>query len=104
MQGFGVWRSLVAHLHGVQGVEGSNPFTPTITTSKGVRFHPPDALFHWENKALVSDDVQRDPLTADARPGNIPGNKPGQPLKPGDLFPGPHCETQRSPVGASPLC
>ena len=27
--GFGVWRSLVAHLHGVQGVEGSNPFTPT---------------------------------------------------------------------------
>ena len=25
----GVWRSLVAHLHGVQGVEGSNPFTPT---------------------------------------------------------------------------
>jgi hypothetical protein len=24
-----VWRSLVAHLHGVQGVEGSNPFTPT---------------------------------------------------------------------------
>ena len=26
----GVWRSLVAHLHGVQGVEGSNPFTPTI--------------------------------------------------------------------------
>ena len=29
-KGFGVWRSLVAHLHGVQGVEGSNPFTPTI--------------------------------------------------------------------------
>ena len=29
----GVWRSLVAHLHGVQGVEGSNPFTPTIKTS-----------------------------------------------------------------------
>ncbi|MEN9373743.1 MAG: hypothetical protein RIR79_1295 [Pseudomonadota bacterium] len=25
-----MWRSLVAHLHGVQGVEGSNPFTPTI--------------------------------------------------------------------------
>ncbi len=24
-----MWRSLVAHLHGVQGVEGSNPFTPT---------------------------------------------------------------------------
>jgi large subunit ribosomal protein L13 len=26
-----VWRSPVAHLHGVQGVEGSNPFTPTIS-------------------------------------------------------------------------
>ena len=26
---FGVWRSLVAHLHGVQGVVGSNPITPT---------------------------------------------------------------------------
>ena len=26
----GVWRSLVAHLHGVQVVGGSNPLTPTI--------------------------------------------------------------------------
>ncbi len=25
-----MWRSLVAHLHGVQGVVGSNPITPTI--------------------------------------------------------------------------
>ncbi len=25
-----MWRSLVAHLHGVQGVAGSNPVTPTI--------------------------------------------------------------------------
>ena len=33
---FGVWRSLVAHLHGVQGVEGSNPFTPTIRQFKGL--------------------------------------------------------------------
>ena len=32
----GVWRSLVAHLHGVQGVEGSNPFAPTSNT-KGFR-------------------------------------------------------------------
>ena len=32
MDSFGVWRSLVAHLHGVQGVEGSNPFTPTKTS------------------------------------------------------------------------
>jgi hypothetical protein len=30
-----VWRSLVAHLHGVQGVEGSNPFTPTKQTRVG---------------------------------------------------------------------
>jgi hypothetical protein len=29
-----VWRSLVAHLHGVQGVEGSNPFTPTKNVSQ----------------------------------------------------------------------
>jgi hypothetical protein len=27
----GVWRSLVAHLHGVQGVGGSNPLTPINT-------------------------------------------------------------------------
>ena len=26
----GVWPSLVGHLHGVQGVAGSNPATPTI--------------------------------------------------------------------------
>jgi hypothetical protein len=25
-----MWRSLVAHLHGVQGVAGSNPVIPTI--------------------------------------------------------------------------
>ena len=25
----GVWRSLVAHCHGVSGVVGSNPITPT---------------------------------------------------------------------------
>jgi hypothetical protein len=31
---FGVWRSLVAHLHGVQGVVGSNPITPTNTDSR----------------------------------------------------------------------
>ena len=26
----GAWRSPVAHLHGVQGVGGSNPLAPTI--------------------------------------------------------------------------
>jgi hypothetical protein len=31
-----VWRSLVAHLHGVQGVEGSNPFTPTSSQFKSL--------------------------------------------------------------------
>jgi hypothetical protein len=37
MQGLiGVWRSLVAHLHGVQGVEGSNPFTPTTKNVRGL--------------------------------------------------------------------
>ena len=28
----GTWRSLVAHLHGVQGVGGSNPLVPTNLT------------------------------------------------------------------------
>ncbi len=28
-QRVGTWRSLVAHLHGVQGVGGSNPLVPT---------------------------------------------------------------------------
>ncbi len=37
MASFGVWRSLVAHLHGVQGVEGSNPFTPTILNGSQLR-------------------------------------------------------------------
>ena len=26
----GAWRSLVAHLHGVQGVGGSNPLAPIL--------------------------------------------------------------------------
>src|SRR5512146_555486 len=34
----GTWRSLVAHLLGVQGVAGSNPAVPTMTTAT-------DALF-----------------------------------------------------------
>ena len=31
---FGAWRSPVAHLHGVQGVGGSNPLAPTERLSK----------------------------------------------------------------------
>ena len=30
----GAWRSLVAHLHGVQGVGGSNPLAPTKEFNK----------------------------------------------------------------------
>ena len=41
---FGVWRSLVAHLHGVQGVEGSNPFTPTNSPFKAVCCSPTNGL------------------------------------------------------------
>lgn len=33
----GVWRSLVAHLLGVQVVEGSNPFTPTNSSLNPIR-------------------------------------------------------------------
>ncbi len=31
----GAWRSLVAYLHGVQGVGGSNPLAPTIILKEG---------------------------------------------------------------------
>ncbi len=40
----GAWRSLVAHLLWEQGVEGSNPFAPTILSSiksKNYRLSPP---------------------------------------------------------------
>ena len=40
----GMWRSLVAHTHGVRGVAGSNPVIPTIKPPKplyikGLFFH-----------------------------------------------------------------
>ena len=47
----GVWRSLVAHLHGVQGVAGSNPVTPTTSPSRShiplfvLRFNQSSQLF-----------------------------------------------------------
>src|SRR5699024_11797199 len=41
---FGAWRSLVAHLHGVQGVAGSNPAVPT-NFKKGL-WQTPQALFY----------------------------------------------------------
>ena len=31
----GEWRSLVAHLHGVQGAAGSNPVSPTLSYPSG---------------------------------------------------------------------
>ena len=49
-----MWRSLVAHLHGVQGVEGSNPFTPTNKTSKGVRFNHRTPFFIAELGVLYT--------------------------------------------------
>ncbi len=39
---FGAWRSLEAHLNGVQGVAGSNPVAPT---EKGIEFQSP--LFYF---------------------------------------------------------
>ena len=44
---FGVWRSWLAHLHGVQGVESSSLFTPTK------RDLPPEKF-----KALKSKDLR----------------------------------------------
>lgn len=41
---FGVWRSWLAHLHGVQGVESSSLFTPTIK-KKGLSFLSPFLLY-----------------------------------------------------------
>ena len=49
----GAWRSLVAHLHGVQGVGGSNPLAPTILTiekqeeTKAAQA----AFFFWDRRA-----------------------------------------------------
>ena len=49
----GVWRSLVAHLHGVQGVAGSNPVTPTTESSSSLSLmQPPYEICrgHRENR------------------------------------------------------
>ena len=52
-----MWRSLVAHLHGVQGVEGSNPFTPTITTTKAFKQKCLKAFF-MARVALMKDTMK----------------------------------------------
>jgi hypothetical protein len=41
-----VWRSLVAHLHGVQGVASSNPATPTIRYTKASNWKQLEAFFY----------------------------------------------------------
>jgi hypothetical protein len=38
--GFGLWRSLVAHLTGGQVVAGSNPVSPTIVMSQDIGIVP----------------------------------------------------------------
>ena len=53
-----MWRSLVAHLHGVQGVEGSNPFTPTISNVKSLQVAILGGFFLWETTYLSCNDVQ----------------------------------------------
>ena len=53
-----MWRSLVAHLHGVQGVEGSNPFTPTIRYVKSLQAEMLGGFFHWEIKGLYVIECQ----------------------------------------------
>ena len=53
-----MWRSLVAHLHGVQGVEGSNPFTPTTTKRRGLQVAILGGLFHWEIMVVEDKDCR----------------------------------------------
>lgn len=57
----GAWRSLVAHLHGVQGVGGSNPLAPTqFRTSLQMWYHlgstepppPPPLAIHGARRSL----------------------------------------------------
>jgi hypothetical protein len=62
----GAWRSLVAHLHGVQGVAGSNPVAPTIyRRSNPVTFqNVPWALVVTMNPAVPSVVTMMLPLFA----------------------------------------
>src|SRR5215813_11630999 len=66
--GFGVWRSPVAHLLWEQGVGGSNPLTPTIPRLADGREIPrPSATAPWssrpagylEEETLMADSVKR---------------------------------------------
>ena len=43
----GAWRSLVAHLHGVQGVGGSNPLAPILHCRLMLNYLPPTWLLFY---------------------------------------------------------
>ena len=55
----GEWRSLVAHLHGVQGVAGSNPVSPThLRTSSLLRIiTPPNLLSDSPERHHFADSL-----------------------------------------------
>ena len=47
----GAWRSLVAHLHGVQGVGGSNPLAPILQCR--LMFNSPPPRWHLFHMLLL---------------------------------------------------
>ena len=56
----GAWRSLVAHLHGVQGVGGSNPLAPILRCRLMLNYLPPTwLLFHMLRHLLSLEVLQR---------------------------------------------
>jgi hypothetical protein len=54
---FGLWRSLVAHLTGGQGVAGSNPVSPTDTVLVWLGRRRPSAYVVYRNALLISGVV-----------------------------------------------
>jgi hypothetical protein len=59
----GAWRSLVAHLNGVQGVGGSNPLAPTTKSNKNGGFIGPRFIFyHQDNSAFRGSNAFREML------------------------------------------
>jgi hypothetical protein len=51
----GAWRSLVAHLHGVQGVGGSNPLAPILHRRLMLNYFLPRwPLFHMLLLSLLA--------------------------------------------------
>ncbi len=72
----GAWRSLVAHLHGVQGVGGSNPLAPILHRRLMLNYFTPSWLLfpmlllsilaHFHSNTVRS--LERRPSTMGARP------------------------------------